>query len=68
MGAVAILSVKGLAPYLGETRLLTILSIGIAGISYVIMIFVFRAVKRDDILNMPCGIRIANILDKFRLL
>ena len=38
--------------------------IGIAGILYVILIFVFKAIARDDVLLLPKGEKIASLLER----
>lgn len=44
------------------------IAICVAVVLYAVMIFVLRLVKRDDVLMMPKGERLAAILDKFHLL
>ncbi len=38
--------------------------IGLAGVLYVILIFVFKAIARDDVLLLPKGEKIASILER----
>ena len=57
-----------LSGILPTSRVLTVLEILICGIIYVIMIFAVRAIKREDIMNMPKGEKIAGILEKFKLI
>lgn len=64
MGGVLLLAEK----YLGTTRLATVLSILIGGIVYVASAFAVRAIKREDILILPKGEKIADALARFRLI
>ena len=68
MGAAAILLSDLFAKVLGSGRITTLLVIALAGIVYVIMIFLFGAVKEDDLLNIPKGEKIIPILKKTNLL
>lgn len=58
----------GLAKALGSGRVMTMLSIMICGVVYLVMIFVVRAIKREDVLNLPKGKKIADLLEKFKLI
>ncbi len=64
MGGVLLLAEK----YLGTSRLATVLSILIGGIVYVASAFAVRAIKREDILILPKGEKIADALARFRLI
>ena len=57
-----------LSGILPTSRVLTVLEILVCGLIYVIMIFAVRAIKREDIMNMPKGEKIAGILEKFKLI
>lgn len=58
----------GLAKALGSGRVMTMLSIMICGVVYLVMIFVVRAIKREDVLNLPKGKKIVDLLEKFKLI
>lgn len=45
-------------------KLCAILGIGLAGVLYVILIFVFKAIERDDVLLLPKGERICALLER----
>ncbi len=64
MGIVLIL----LENAIGISRGATIVTIGIGGLVYVISAFLVRAIKREDILILPKGEKLAEILGKFRLI
>lgn len=64
MGALAYL----LSLVLGTSRLMTILEILICIAAYFVLVFAFRAVKREDIMAMPGGDRIAAKLERFKLI
>ena len=68
MGAAAVLLSDFFTKLIGEGRISTLAAISGAGILYVILIFVFGAVKEDDILNMPKGKKVASLLKKARLM
>ena len=68
MGAAAVLSSDIFASVLGGGRLATLAAILFAVIVYVIMIFMFGAVKEEDILGLPKGEKLANLLKKFKIL
>ena len=57
-----------LEKYLGIGTIATVLSILVGGTVYVISAFAVRAIKRDDILILPKGEKIAAILAKFKLI
>lgn len=57
-----------LADALGTSRVMTLFEIVVCGIVYVIMIFAVRAVKREDVLNLPKGEKIAGVLERFKLI
>lgn len=68
--------VCGLAAYYSEQffdmfmrqRLATVMAVITAVIVYIIALFLFKAVKREDILQMPKGNKIVKILEKRRLI
>lgn len=70
LAAALVMGIVGyfLARSLPASRLLTIVEIGLCGVVYLVMIFVVRAVKREDVLNMPKGEKIASVLEKFKLI
>ena len=45
-------------------KLAAVAGIGIAGILYVILIFVFKALSRDDVALLPKGEKIASVLER----
>ncbi len=57
-----------LEKYLGTGRIVTVLSIFIGGAVYIISAFAVRAIKREDILILPKGEKIAEIFAKFKLI
>ncbi len=68
MGAAAVLLSDLFIKILGQGRITTLFIIALAGIIYVIMIFLFGAVKEDDLSNIPMGNKIIPILKKANLL
>lgn len=58
----------GLIMILPSSRIFTILELMICVLVYGIMLFVVRAVKREDVLNLPKGEKLVEILEKFKLM
>ncbi len=51
-----------------KQRIATILAVVTAIIAYIIALFVFKAIKREDILQMPKGNKIIKLLEKRKLI
>jgi len=68
MGAAAVLISDLLSKTIGEGKITTLLAIGVAGLVYGIMIFLFGAVKEEDVKNMPMGAKISAVLKKAKLI
>lgn len=66
MALVALFVYNGTA-FLGNT-LATVLSISVAGVSYMIMLFVLGAISRDDMEMIPKSEKLVPIMEKFRLI
>ena len=49
-------------------RIATVLAVLVAVVVYVIVLLLLRAVKREDILQMPKGNKILKILEKRKLI
>ncbi len=49
---------------IGESKLMTLVFIGVAAILYVILVFLFKAINKYDVLLLPKGQKICNILTK----
>lgn len=64
MGAVGFV----LSSFLPISKLLCLVEIGICALVYAIAIFVVKAVKREDILMLPKGAKIASVLEKYKLI
>ncbi len=64
MGFVLIISEK----VIGISRIATVLTIGIGAVVYVICAFLVKAIRREDILILPKGERLADLLERFRLI
>lgn len=64
MGAVGF----GLSAFLPMNRLLCLVEIAICGVVYVISAFAVKAIKKEDILTLPKGEKIAGILEKYKLI
>lgn len=54
--------------FLPQSRIITLFEIAMCAVVYLIMIFVVRAVKREDVMRMPKGEKIAALLEKFKLI
>lgn len=68
--AAAIMGAAGyvLASFLPMSRALCIVEIGICAAVYAVAIFAVRAIKKEDVLTLPKGERIASILEKYKLI
>lgn len=51
-----------------SSSIITIISVGIAAVVYIFSIFAFKALTKEDILLLPKGAKIANILEKKKLI
>lgn len=65
-------AVPPVTPVAGNLRLKAIIALGVAMILavivYMIMIFMLKAIKKDDILMMPKGEKLSNLLVKLKLI
>ncbi len=68
MGAVVVVIYNVLSKIMPGSRIITIGAIGVGAVVYGAMVLVLRCLKREDVLNMPKGEKIANILTKYKLL
>jgi stage V sporulation protein B len=68
MGAVTILFYNMLSGFIPGSRLVTLAAIAVGAVVYLIAIIVVKGIKREDVLNMPKGDKIAGILTKYKLL
>ncbi len=70
MGAAAWAANGLLRQFLSEKAgdLITLIAILIAGVIYLISLFLFRAISKDDILMLPKGEKIAKVLEKRRII
>lgn len=68
--AAAVMGVCGYftAAALPTSRIMTLFEIVVCVLVYGIMIFIVRAVKREDVLNLPKGEKIADALERFKLI
>ncbi len=51
-----------------KQRIATILAVVVAIVAYFIALFLFRAIKREDVLQMPKGNKIVKLLEKRKLI
>ncbi|MBR5614812.1 MAG: polysaccharide biosynthesis protein [Clostridia bacterium] len=68
MGATVILVYGALDKILPASRLVTIFSIGVGALVYAVALVLIKGIKKEDVLNMPKGAKIAEIMTKYRLL
>lgn len=66
-GIMALLSYN-LLRAIGPSRLITILSIGIGGLCYLLVLFVLKGIAREDVLMLPKGNKIAKTLEKLHII
>lgn len=68
MGAAAAAVYNVLSGVTGGSRICVLAAIAAGGIIYVFAVLALRALRREDILNMPKGEKIEKILTKYKLL
>lgn len=64
MSAMAFASYKVLAMLLGNS-LACVISVGLAALTYGILLFATRAITRDEVLRLPKGRKLVKVIDKF---
>ena len=57
-----------LSGVMGAGRLVTVITIGIAAVIYVITLFMVKGVEKNDIKMLPKGEKILKVLEKFKLI
>lgn len=68
MGAVTLVFYNMLSGLMPGSRLVTIASVAVGAVIYLVAVIVIKGIKREDVLNMPKGEKIAGILTKYKLL
>lgn len=68
MGAVTLTFYNMVSNLIPGSRLITLCSITVGAVVYLGVVLVIKGVKREDVLNMPMGEKIAGILTKYKLL
>ena len=53
---------------ISDSSMVTIAGIGIAGLAYVIGLLLFRALPREDVMMLPKGEKLADVMEKFGFL
>ncbi|MEE1047508.1 MAG: polysaccharide biosynthesis C-terminal domain-containing protein, partial [Clostridia bacterium] len=68
--AALIMGIAGLvmSRFLPISKLLCLVEIAICAVVYVAAIFAVKAVKKEDILTLPKGEKLARILEKYKLI
>ena len=67
MGVFTILSYKGLTLLIGTSRIVTLVCLAIAVISYVLAVIKLNILNREDYLMLPAGEKIYKVLAKIKL-
>ena len=68
MGAVVVLAHRALSEIILPSQIVTILSIGLGALIYLVAIVLVKALNREDVLNLPKGEKIAALMTKYKLL
>lgn len=68
MGAAVVLFYNFASGFMPGSKLVTIAAIGIGAFVYLIAALLVRAIKKDDVLNLPKGEKLAALMTKFKLL
>ena len=67
MGGCVFAIYSGLNAVMPESRLVTLASIAIGALVYAVVLVLIKGIKKEDILNLPKGNRIAEIMTKYKL-
>lgn len=68
MGAAVVLVYGALDAVLPGSRLVTIAAIGIGAVVYAVALILIRGIKREDVLNLPKGEKIAALMTRYKML
>lgn len=68
MGAAVVLVYGAMDKVMPGSKLVTIAAIGIGAVVYGIALIAIRGIKKEDVLNLPKGTKIAEIMAKYKLL
>lgn len=68
MGAVVLIVYNALDKILPGSRIITIAAIGVGVFAYVAALLLVKGLKKEDVLNLPKGAKIADIMTKYKLL
>lgn len=68
MGAATIVFYNMLSGFMSGSRLVTLAAIAVGAVVYLLAVFAVKGIKREDVMNMPMGEKIATILTKYKLL
>ncbi len=68
MGAAAILCYRLLSQLMPGSRFVTFVAIAIAAAVYAVALVFVRCLKKEDILNLPKGAKLAEIMERYRLI
>ncbi len=68
MGAAVVLVYGALNKVMPASKIVTIAAIGIGAVVYGIALIAIRGLKKEDVLNLPKGSQIAEIMTKYKLL
>jgi stage V sporulation protein B len=68
MGAVVLIVYNMLDKILPGSRIVTIFAIGVGALAYALALILVRGIKKEDVLNLPKGVQIAEVMEKYKLL
>lgn len=68
MGAAAIICYRLLSQLMPGSRIVTFAAIAIAAAVYAVALVFVRCLKKEDILNLPKGAKLAEIMERYRLI
>lgn len=54
--------------FIGSNKVLTVISIAVAAVVYILSVILFKILDKNDIFSMPKGEKLANILEKFGII
>ncbi len=67
-GITAFLASKMLPMIVGKQSIVTVASIALAGIVYLLMLCVLKAIEREDVISLPKGKKIVKVLEKLGII
>lgn len=62
------LTAFAITTFIGDSKLISIAAIGVAGVVYIAAIGALKAIEKEDVLSLPKGEKIARLLEKIKII